>query len=269
MAPELPGAADGRRMMDLLWGREQSARTRGPKPALDPEQIVRAAIELADAEGLEAVSMRRVAERLGAGAMSLYTYIPGKAELLELMLDRVLAEPSADAPEDAEGWRSALEQRAREMWRHYQRHPWTLQVSAARATLGPNELASYQRALATVVDLGLPARETVAMVDALAMFVRGAAQQAAEAERAAEATGKSETDWWYEREATLTEVMADHKFPVLDRLGAEGGFDVPEDEPNYNLRFALDDFEFGLQRLLDGFEAHVNVAKRRREPALD
>jgi hypothetical protein len=121
--------------------------------------------------------------------------------------------------------------------------------------------------LATVAELGLPARETVAMVDALGMFVRGAAQQAAEADRAAEATGKSETDWWYEREPTLTEVMADHSFPVLDRLGAEGGFDVPEDEPNYNRRFAVDDFEFGLQRLLDGFEAHVSRRRSRDSPA--
>jgi AcrR family transcriptional regulator len=261
MAPEFPGAADGRRTMDLLWGRAP-ARSRGPKPALDPEHIARAAIELADTEGLEAVSMRRVAERLGAGAMSLYTYVPGKAVLLELILDRVLAEQAEVEPPDAAGWRSALERRARILWEHYQRHPWTLQVSASRGTLGPNELASYERTLATVVDLGLPARDTVAMVDALGMFVRGAAQQAAEADRAAEATGKSETDWWYEREPTLTEVMADHRFPVLDRLGAEGGFDVPEDESNYNRRFAVDDFEFGLQRLLDGFEAHVRRNRR-------
>jgi len=249
--------ADGRRIMDLLWGRGRSS-SRGPKPGLDLEQIVRVAIELADAEGLAAVSMRRISERLAVGAMSLYTYVPGKTELLELMADRVLArsvDPVALAAADT--WRDALEACARDQWEHHRRHPWTLQLDASRGTLGPNEITAYERTLATVADLGLPARDAVAMVDAVSMFVRGAAQSTADAAPGVDATGKTELDWWLEREPILGEVLEPARFPVLTRLAADGGFDVPPDTPNYNLRFAIDDFEFGLQRLLDGFEAYV------------
>jgi AcrR family transcriptional regulator len=81
--------------MELLCGAPGSRRTRGPKPGLTVERIVRAAIEVADAEGLAALSMRRVADQLGVGTMSLYTYVPGKAELIDVMLDAVHAEPEA------------------------------------------------------------------------------------------------------------------------------------------------------------------------------
>ena len=97
----------------------------------------------------------------------------------------------------------------------------------------------------------------MAVADSLSMFVRGAARDAVEAQGAARATGKSEEDWWREREPILEEVLDPERFPTIVRLGGRGGFDVPADTPNYNVRFVLDDFEFGLQRLLDGFEAYV------------
>src|SRR5918999_541648 len=204
MAPEYLGRGEARRSMDLLWGRSQPA-TRGPKAALDAATIVRAAIELADAEGLEAVSMRRVAERLEMGTMSLYTYVPGKGELLDLMVDTVYAEQLVAEGAEARDLRSRLETLAREQWAFFQRHPWTLSIASGRSVLRPNEAA----------------------------------------------TGKAEAEWWTEREAILNEVMTAERFPVLDRLAADGGFDVPPDTENYNVRFIVDDFEFGLQRMLD------------------
>jgi AcrR family transcriptional regulator len=254
MAPEYSGRGEGARSMALLWGTHPKA-SRGPKAALSLEQVVAAAVELADAEGLDAVSMRRVAERLGIATMSIYTYVPGKAELLDLMLDRVNAERDTNLTKDR--WREGLEAMARDQWAMYERHPWTLYVASGRGTLGPNELDAYEAAMRVVAGLGLPARDVVAIVDALSMYVRGAARDAAEAAGAAEATGTSEADWWYEREPILEELMAPDRFPTLTRLGGEGGFDVPDDTPNYNLRFALDDFEFGLQRYLDGVEAFI------------
>lgn len=250
--------------MALLWGTEAKPR-RGPKPALSLEQVVGAAIELADAEGLDALSMRRVAERLGVGTMSLYTYVPGKSELLDLMLDTVYGEKAdpAGSAEASPDLRARLEAMARDQWALHERHPWTLYIASSRAVLGPNELTSYEAALSIVADLGLAARDAVAIVDSLSMYVRGAARAAAEAERAAQETGKSEEDWWYEREPTLSEVLVPERFPTLNRLGAEGGFDVPEDTLNYNLQFVLDDFEFGLQRILDGVQAFVRVKRRR------
>jgi Tetracyclin repressor-like, C-terminal domain len=89
------------------------------------------------------------------------------------------------------------------------------------------------------------------------MFVRGAARDAAQAAAAEAVTGQTEYEWWTEREAQLTEFMSPKRFPTLTALGAAGGFDVPSDTENYNVRFIVDDFEFGLQRLLDGVEAFV------------
>ena len=94
MSPEYAGRGDPRRSLDLLWG-DAPRPSRGPKPGLDVATIVAAAIALADADGLDGLSMRRVAERLGVGTMSLYTYVPSKAELLDLMLDTVYGEQAA------------------------------------------------------------------------------------------------------------------------------------------------------------------------------
>jgi AcrR family transcriptional regulator len=266
MRPEYSGRGDAARSMDLLWGRRPKP-TRGPTATLTVEAIVRAATDLADRDGLDALSMRRVADVLGVGTMTLYTHVPGKGELLDLMLDTVYGEiadepaPSAAgggaADGGAAGWRAALESGARRQWALHERHPWTLYIASSRAVLGPNELTSYEAALSRVADLGLIARDAVAMADSLAMFVRGAARDAVEARGAAVVTGTSEEDWWREREPILEEVLDPERFPTTIRLGAEGGFSVPDDAPNYNERFVLDDFEFGLQRLLDGFEAHV------------
>ncbi len=87
---EYPASGDARRSMELLWG-QRAAGSRGPKQRLSVERITTAAVGLADVDGVDKVSMRRVADSLGSSAMSLYTYVPGKAELLDLMVDSVLA----------------------------------------------------------------------------------------------------------------------------------------------------------------------------------
>ena len=96
MTAEFPGGGDPRRSIPLLWGAAGAGR-RGPKPSRSVDEVVHAAIALADAEGLAALSIRRVAEALGLSAMSLYTYVPSKAELIDLMLDRVAGE-AAEMP---------------------------------------------------------------------------------------------------------------------------------------------------------------------------
>src|SRR5439155_23227897 len=132
---------DPARSLALLWRTRERASRKG-KPDLSVDLIVRAAIDIADASGLGALSMRRVAERLGVGTMSLYTYVPGKAELLDVMLDAVYGEP--DRPDAVPGgWRARLERIARENLALYQRHPWLLQVATSRPVLGPNAIAKY------------------------------------------------------------------------------------------------------------------------------
>src|SRR5690606_36837380 len=115
-------------------------------------QIVRAAIELADADGMAALSMRRVADALGVAAMTLYSYVPGKAELLDLMLDAVSGETARPPITD---WRSALTQIAEENWALYHRHPWILQIVTYRPPLGPNIIAKYDYELSAVDGIGL------------------------------------------------------------------------------------------------------------------
>src|SRR5688572_11023766 len=115
-----------RRSIELLWG-EGARPTRGPKPSLTLDQIVQVAIAVADRDGIDGLSMRRVATQLGVGTMSLYRYVPGKAELLALMLDRV-SDPAEDVERARDlDWRGVVEVAARGSYRLYLTHPWLLQ----------------------------------------------------------------------------------------------------------------------------------------------
>jgi AcrR family transcriptional regulator len=127
--------------MALLWRTTGSGNVRtgpGPKPGLSVDVIVDAAIAVADAEGMAALSMRAVGEWLGRTAMALYTYVPSKSEVVDLMYDRALAELPTDYERGA-GWRAAVTSWAEDSWAFYLRHPWVLQVSQVRPVLGPNE----------------------------------------------------------------------------------------------------------------------------------
>ena len=260
---EYASRGDPRRSMELLWG-AGVAPTRGPKPGLDVATIVAAAIELADAEGLGAVSMRRVAERLGKSAMALYTYVPGKAELLDLMLDTVYGELATDHGLDR-GWRAAVEASARATWTFYERHPWVLQVSGARALLGPGELDVYESQLRLLDGLGLSAVDVMRTVGVVAGFVRGAAKAVSDARTAEQATGVSDDDWWNARSPYFEELSADvwsTRYPTIAKLSEEHAFDPLDDDENpYMVQDALDTFEFGLQRLLDGIEAYIDAQR--------
>ena len=263
MTTEYTGRGDPQRSLDLLWGTAKPP-TRGPKPGLSVEQIVRAAIEVADAEGLAALSMRRVADRLGVGAMSLYTYVPGKTELLDVMMDTVLAEEAL--PDAATGdWRARLELHARENWALYRRHPWALQVSGVRGLQGPNEMARYEAALASVAGLGLSGREIVAVVSLVGGYVRGAALAAAEAALIAQQSGETDEEWWAAHEPLLDKYFDAARYPTAVAVHAMGGFDRPEGDLDYHLQHAVNDFEFGLQRVLDGIEAFIEVGSRKSE----
>jgi AcrR family transcriptional regulator len=260
---EYKGRGDPQRSLALLW-RTKREPTRGPKPSLAIEQIIDAAIDIADAEGLPAVTMRRVAEQLSVGAMSLYTYVPGKAELLDIMLDQVYGEKRiADDP--ANDWRARLEAHARADWELCQRHPWVLQVSEARSLLGPNEIAQFESALRAVSGLGLSGREMVSIVSLVTSYVRGAAQVAIDAARVAEQTGVTDEQWWEARAPILDQYFDPANFPTLASIDIAGGFDPAASGVNYHLQLALESFEFGLQRVLDGIA--VFIQQRAVDPS--
>ena len=165
------------------------------------------------------LSMRKVAEQLGVGTMSLYTYVPGKPELLDLMFDQAVA----GANEHVEGtWRERLEQIARENWWRYHRHPWLLEITMVRPVLGPNVIARYDHELAAVDGIGLTDVEMDAVVSLLAGHVEGAARRALEAAQAERSTGQSERSGGAAR-APLLESFEPERYPTAMRVGAAAG----------------------------------------------
>jgi AcrR family transcriptional regulator len=268
---EYASSGDARRSMALLWGVHE-APTRGPKPGLALADVVAAAVAVADAEGLAALSMRRVAEALGKAPMALYTYVPGKAELLDVMLDSVLGELPTSYDMSA-GWRAAVEAWAADGWAFYERHPWVLQVSGSRALLGPHELDAYETSLRLFEGLGFSGVEMSRVVGALSSYVRGAAKAVSDARTAEQVTGVSDDDWWTTRSPLLEEMAGDswpERYPTITRLSDEQAFDQldrPDDTTPYTVQDALDSFHFGLALLLDGVAAQV-AAKAGAPPGV-
>jgi AcrR family transcriptional regulator len=249
MAAGYLGRGDPARSIELLWG-TRARPPRGPRPGRTLDQVVAAAVAIADAEGLDGLSMRRVAQRLGIGTMSLYRYVPGKAELLDVMVDRVSAE--TDRPDDLPGgWRPRLEHVARENRRLCERHPWLLHVFPGRPPLGPGVIAKYDHELRAVEGVGLTDVEMDSVLALILGYVRAATSSLLESAKLLERTGQTDDQWWTALAPLLEKVFDPARYPVAARVGAaaveqyQGAFD-PEHA-----------FEFGLQRVLDGIEVLI------------
>jgi AcrR family transcriptional regulator len=258
------GQGDARRSMALLWRTAETPGARtgpGPKPALTIDKIIDAAIAIADAQGMAALSMRAVGERLGRTAMALYTYVPSKSELVDLMYDRALAELPTDYPQA--DWRAAATAWANDLWAFYLRHPWMLQVSQARPVLGPNEYLSMETVLHILHRSGLTPRMMQRVVGALFHFVRGNAQVIAETRQAAGATGVTDDEWWLTRSPMLTEMAPDfaQRFPMINLLAGAGAYDGEDTETPYLEQEARRTFEVGLTVLLDGIDAQLTTTR--------
>ncbi|HEY0533447.1 MAG TPA: TetR/AcrR family transcriptional regulator [Actinoplanes sp.] len=218
---------------DFLW-REPARPSRGPKPALTLEQIADAAVAIADAEGLAAVSMQRVAADLGYTKMSLYRYLPGKAELVAAMVERALGEPPAIA---GQAWRAGLTAWANALLTACVGHPWAQEATTGSRPVGPHELGWTEQAL-RVLPEGLTGAERMDTVATLAGHVRMIAGQASPG-------GEPEV----ELEASMARAMAEHadRYPAVAEaiadIAANGGAD--------------DAFSFGLERILDGLEVLI------------
>lgn len=245
MATEQSGSGDIQRSLELLWGLKE-APTRGPKPGLTLQEIVRTAVAAADADGIESLSMRRVATDLGVGTMSLYRYVPGKSELLELMLDHVYG-PSSDLDTyRGKDWRTVMEAVARGSWEMHLEHHWLLQVNLARPLLGPNAVASFDFAMAALAGLGLTDRERLSVIVAIDGYVTGSARTHINGLEAAKRTGVSDYDFWAAQEPVLTRAMEGGAYPAMAGL-SEDTFTVDGQQL----------FEFGLVRMLDGLSDFV------------
>lgn len=248
---EHTGAADRDRTLELLWrsvlGEPQGKR--GPRQKVTVDQVVEAAIALADEDGVDALSIRKVAERLGIGAMSLYTYVASKSQLVDLMIDSAVG--SIPRPALSDDWRASLRSIAEHEYAHYLRHPWALQVDTSRPPLGPGISYRYEYQLSAVEGIGLTDLEMDSVVTLVAGFAAGAARSAVDAVRGRETSGQSDTEWWEANLPVLTRVMDGLSFPLSGRVGqAAGEYDQAPSNPARA-------FEFGLERVLDGVAALV------------
>lgn len=229
----------------LLW-RTREQPSRGRPPSLTVDQIVETAIEVADADGVDAISMRNIAERLGVRAMALYRYVPGKTELLNLMLDHVHAvDDTSETPSD---WRTAAERYARRSWRRYLAHPWLLQLNWSRPVLGPHMVADYEAGLSALSGLGVTDVERVVVNQVVDGYVTGMARNFVQRQVAPQASGLDDAEFWRRQAPALAKAFAAGHYPTVAAL--------PDEARATNWER---DFEFGLQRILDGLDDYARA----------
>lgn len=231
--------------LDLLWGRRERGRT-GPKPGLTVDAIVDAAIGLADAEGLDAVSMKRVAAELGFTTMALYRYVDTKDELLAMMWNAsAIGLPAVSG----DTWRERLTDWALIQFETLARRSWILELPAARPPAGPASLAWVEQALAALGDTPLSEAAKMSVVGLLSTYTLGEARLQLE-ERQARAEGAA-----LDYAALLREVADEDTYPALHHAAWSGELDQ-RTQPG-GAGFDMDMFRFGLERILDGVELLV------------
>lgn len=245
------------RVIALLWEPPAAPPARGPKPRLALADVVSAGIAVADAEGLANLSMRKVAARLGVGAMSLYTYVPGRDELLELMVNQVHGELELPAPDLP--WRRSVEHQVAERWAMYERHPWLLDVNMARMPVGPHVLDADEALYAALSLTGLHGAEVVSATDLIIWQLLGAARsQIVEADETRR-TGTSAEAYWNSRASFWETYFDHHRFPTMLAIWQAGGFDDDEAHAfDRQLRWLLDSLEASLEQPDGGRSGRVD-----------
>ncbi len=250
MPSDRTSAGDPARVLALLW-RSGPAPRHGPGRGLRLEAVVEAATTLADREGVGAVSMRRVAQQLGVSPMTLYTYVPGKHELLDLMLDAAYQRLPKD---DTTGrpWRKRLTAIADANRALYLAHPWASAVSTLRPPLGPGLMAKYEHELTALDGLGLSDLEMDDALTHLLSFVQANARAAVDAQAAQLDSAMSDAQWWAANAPLLSQVLDQDAYPLAVRVGsAAGAAHGSAHDPEHAYRF-------GLERLLDGLAALID-----------
>lgn len=256
------GHGDPRATLDLLWGHAPETR-RGPRRSLSTGEVGMAALQLADEGGLAALSMRNLGARLGVAAMALYRYVPTKEVLLELVLEAAYAELPDGLPDGLPAgapWPEQLRTVATDAWKLYLAHPWMLQISLQRPSLGPHAIRKYERELQSIESAGLPDVEMDQVIATVSDFVRGSARSAVEAASASDATGMTDLAWWQAHAEHLGRLVKPEQFPLAVRVGAAAG------EAYGGATDPRRTFEFGLERLIAGLVLHVQTIQSGRRP---
>jgi AcrR family transcriptional regulator len=260
--PYSPRAAREAARDEKIAGHVQRHKARGTQPprrdrGLSRDEIVSAAIAVADAEGPDAISMRRIAREVGAGAMSLYWHVASKEELLDLMLDAIEAE--IEVPEPTGDWRADLGAFAHRTRAALRQHQWAVEFIGTRPPSGPNDVRNLERLLSLLDGIGVDDYQVVmGIFMTVATFVIGAVIREAQ-----EVRFQAEQER-VEASMTAEEVRAEHErfrdwfessgqYPHIARL-MKAGID-PDDPATRDERF-----QFSLDCVLDGVAARIALA---------
>jgi AcrR family transcriptional regulator len=243
-------------------GHMRRHRERGAQPprrdrGLSRAEIVSTAIAVADAEGPDAISMRRIARELRAGVMSLYWYVGSKEELLDLMLESL--EGEVEVPEPSGNWRTDLRAFALSTRATMLRHPWMIDFIAGRPPTGPNDARNLERRLALLDGFRLDARLTLDILMTVATYVMGAVLREAQEmrndrDRQQAETAMTEEEIEAERERQMSWFQVSDRYPRIKRLLKEHiDPDAPETRDER--------FEFGLDCVLDGIAGRLQASR--------
>lgn len=262
VAPRRPARSDPARSLSLLWG----PKTNPSRSGLTLRRIMDAAIELADRKGWDAVTMRSVADRVGVATMSLYSHVPGKQDLAELVIDATygeLYERVEEPSEAAGGWRGGMTLVADRNWSLFQRHPWLLDAVGARPVLGPNVSMKYEAELRPLDGLGLTDVEMDSVLNLVLSHVESTARMQVRLARSQESSGMTDAEWWLERAPLMFQLIDSTRFPIGSRVGQAAG------EAHNATASPTHALTFGLERILDGVAALIAARatpSRRRNP---
>jgi AcrR family transcriptional regulator len=250
--------AELRKRSELLWD-AQLRPSRGPKPSLTREDVVRAAISVADEGELSALTMQAVAERLGFTTMALYRYFPNKEALIDASVDAAMGTPPIRSG-PREGWRQEVKH-----WAYAKRamlcaRPWLAELPFVAAPHGPNWLSWHEAFLATIVDTGLSPEDMMDMLSVVHGYVSGSSDTIISLARAT-ARGISPEEWAQAVGADLMRAINDPRYPVLSAIltSASGGITQDSVLPvrDGRPRTMDESFDFGLERVLDGIEGYM------------
>ncbi|MFD8526495.1 TetR/AcrR family transcriptional regulator [Streptosporangium canum] len=222
-----------------IWMRPERP-ARGPKPAYSRAQIAEAAVRIADAEGLEAATMRRIAAEIGAGAMSLYRYVPSRDDLVELVADRLQGEVDVEGMPSGD-WRADLTRYADGLRAMWLRHPWFATVQRSLSGFGPNQLRLIEGVMGAL-DPHVSIDENLGLMAMLNGYVEGAVREEVSWAEEIRRSGLSESEWMVRNSPRVHQLLESGDYPIFGKIVMEAR----------RLHLSRDDqFRYGLQRVLD------------------
>lgn len=236
--------------IEAAWGL-RTRPTKGRRPALSLERIVDTAVTVAATEGLPAVSMGRVAKKLGVSPMSLYRYVAAKDELYVLMQEAIIGDPPP-MPAPGTGWRTAMGAWAWEMRRVFHENLWALRIPVSSPPATPRMVAWWESGLVALEGTRLDWGEKLSVILMVNGYVRHEATLMADLAAAVAASGRSADDVLAGYGHTIRRLADPARFPSVARMLADGVLDVPDEpeDPDH-------EFTFGLARVLDGIDLLV------------